>query len=162
MEKSSITLEEIKLVGITARTNNANEMDPEKGIIGKTLEKFFSNGLAEKIPNRKKPGNLYCVYTNYESDETGDYTYFVGEAVTTFENLDKDFETLTIPMQSYAKFNIGPGKMPQACIEAWQKIWQMGEKDFGSPRNYIADFEIYDERAHDPENSVFDIYIGIE
>ncbi len=162
MKKSLITLEEIKLVGITARTKNSNEMDLEKGKIGPTLETYFGNNLADKIQNRKKPGNTYCIYTDYESDETGEYTYFVGEEVTSFEGIDASFETLTIPAQSYAKFNVGPGQMPQACIEAWQKIWKMTSEDFGSDRNYIADFEIYDTRAQDPENCVFDIYIGVK
>ena len=29
-------------------------------------------------------------------------------------------------------------------------------------RKYIADFEVYDERASDPNNTVIDIYIGTE
>ncbi len=163
MKKSLITLEEIKLVGITARTNNSNETESEKGKIGPTLEKYFGNNLADKIQNRKSPGKTFCIYTDYESDETGEYTYFVGEEVTSFEGIDgASFETLTIPAQSYAKFNVGPGQMPQACIEAWQKIWKMKEDDFESARNYIADFEIYDERSADPENCIFDIYIGVK
>ncbi len=162
MKKSLINLEEIKLVGITARTNNTDEMNPEKGKIGPTLETYFSKNLADKIQNRKSPGKTFCIYTEYESDETGEYTYFVGEEVTSFEGVDASFETLTIPMQSYAKFDIGPGQMPQICIETWQKIWKMDKSDFGSDRNYIADFEIYDERSQNPENCVFDIYIGVK
>ena len=38
----------------------------------------------------------------------------------------------------------------------------MNENDFGGKRKYIADFEIYDERAVDSHNTVIDIYIGIE
>lgn len=162
MKKSLITLKEIKLVGITARTNNSDEMNPEKGKIGPTLEKYFGNNLTDKIQNRKSPCKTFCIYTEYESDETGEYTYFVGEEVNSFEGVDASFKTLTIPIQSYAKFNIGPGKMPQTCIKAWQKIWKMTDEDFGSARNYIADFEIYDKRSTNPENCVFDIYIGVK
>ena len=71
----------IFLAGITARTSNHAEMNPETAQIGATLYKYISNNLAEKIPNRKKPGITYCVYTEYESDHTGPYTYFVGEEV---------------------------------------------------------------------------------
>jgi predicted transcriptional regulator YdeE len=162
MKKSRTNLEEIKLVGITARTNTAAEMTPDQGKIGKTLETYFGQNLPEQISNRKSPGKTYCVYTEYESDETGDYTYFVGEEVTSFEGINPNFDTLSIPAQSYAQFKVGPGEMPQVCIEAWQKIWQMKPEDFGSKRSYISDFEIYDERAEDPKNSIFDIYVGIE
>jgi predicted transcriptional regulator YdeE len=32
---------------------------------------------------------------------------------------------------------------------------------FGGKRAYIADFEVYDERSRDPDNTIVDIYIGI-
>ena len=38
----------------------------------------------------------------------------------------------------------------------------MKEDDFEAKRKYIADFEVFDQRASDPNNAVVDIYIGIE
>ena len=38
----------------------------------------------------------------------------------------------------------------------------MQPKDFGGKRKYIADFEIYDQRASETEKAIIDIYIGIE
>ncbi len=52
--------------------------------------------------------------------------------------------------------------MPQVVREAWFKIWQMHENDFGGKRRYLADFEVYDERASDHQNVVLDIFIGID
>lgn len=52
--------------------------------------------------------------------------------------------------------------MSDIVIASWQKIWQMKESDFGGKRSYIADFEVYDQRARDPKNTVIDIYIGIK
>jgi predicted transcriptional regulator YdeE len=37
----------------------------------------------------------------------------------------------------------------------------MNDQDFGSKRAYLADYEVYDQRAIDPNNAVVDIYIGI-
>jgi len=162
MKKSTIILNEIKLVGITAITSNASEMDATTAKIGQTLEQYFGGNLAAQIPNRKNPGVTYCVYTKYESDEHGQYTYFAGEEVSSFEGISSRFEPLTIPKQVCAKFNVGPGLMPNICIDAWQKIWQMEVDDFGGKRAYIADFEIYDERAADYQNAILDIYIGIK
>lgn len=164
MQKSMITLTELKLVGITTRTNNAQifERDPLTNKIAATVQKYFHNGLSEKIKDRKNPGTTLCVYTNYESDVNGDYTYFIGEEVTSFENIDKEFEALTIPAQNYAKFTNQPGPMPAVCIDMWQNIWKMNASDLGGERAYIADFEVYDERSTDHTNVTLDIYIGIK
>ena len=81
MQKATVTLTELKLVGITTRTNNSQifERDPSTNKIAATVQKYFHNGLAEQIKDRKNPGTTFCVYTNYESDVNGDYTYFIGE-----------------------------------------------------------------------------------
>ena len=163
MQKTMIQLAELKLVGITTRTNNTHifEMDPATNKIAATVQKYFHAGLAEKIVARKNPGTTFCVYTNYESDFTGDYTYFIGEEVTSFEKIGEGFEKLIIPAQNYAKFTNQPGPMPTVCIDMWQNIWKMSAADFGGERAYIADFEVYDERSVDHNNVTLDIYIGI-
>ncbi len=162
MQKGKAELPALILLGITERTNNKNEMDPEKGIIGKTLARYFGEQLSGQIAHRSNPGITYCVYTNFESDEHGEYTYFIGEAVDSVEGQDLDtFTALSIPASQYQTFTTEPGKMPGVVISAWQDIWSMGESDFDGRRSYVADFEVYDERATDPNNSIVDIYIGI-
>jgi predicted transcriptional regulator YdeE len=118
MKKIQTELPEIKLVGITARTNNANESDPSLAKITPTMLKYFNEGLPAQIPHRAKPGTTYCVYTDYESDITGDYTYFIGEEVEAFEAIPDDFKTLVIPPQIYAKFTTESGSMPNVVIDA--------------------------------------------
>lgn len=154
-------LPEVKLVGITARTNNRAEMNPAEAKIGVTIQKYMSNAVVDKIENRKNPGVTFCVYMQYETDYTGDYTYFIGEEVVSFGSLTDGLEQLTIPAQRYAKFTSNPGQMPAVCINMWQEIWKMSSSDFGGDRAYIADFEVYDERSRDYQNTVLDIYIGI-
>lgn len=162
MKKIQTELPEIKLIGITARTNNANEINPSLAKITPTVQKYFHAGLPAKIPHRTQPEKTFCVYTDYESDITGDYTYFIGEEVSSFENVPDGFETLSIPAQVYAKFTTESGPMPHVVIGAWQKIWQMTPEDFGGPRRFSADFEVYDERASDHQNATLDVYIGIK
>ena len=162
MEKSKTELKEIKLVGIKARTSNAREMNPDTALIGANINRYFSNNLGQKIIGRVKPGVTYCVYADYEADENGEYTYFVGEEVSSFDDVDPIFDTHIIPKQTYVKFNVGPGGMPEICINAWQEIWKMTPETLGGKRNYIADFEIYDERAADYTNTALDIYLGID
>ncbi len=160
MKKSFTTLPEIKLVGIKARTSNAKELDPEAAIIGATLNAYFGSKVADAISNRRRPGVTYCIYTEYDSDEHGEYTYFVGEEVTSFEDGDSSLATLSIPAQEYTVYTVGPGQMPGICIEAWQKIWTLTDDELGGERTYLADFEVYDERSIDPQRTILDIYIG--
>ncbi len=162
MNKTITALPAIKLVGITARTSNTQEMSLETAKIGATMQKFFTGGMQGQIFGRKNPGTVFAVYTNYASDEHDEYTYFLGEEVNDFENIQQGFETLTIPVQNYAKFTNQPGPMPAVCIDMWQNIWKMNASDLGGVRAYIADFEVYDERSQNPEHAVLDIYIGIQ
>jgi predicted transcriptional regulator YdeE len=165
MQKTLTNMPEIKLVGIKTRTNNANifEQNPANNKIAAAVQKYFHNALMEKIVLRKKPGTTYCVYTDYVNDFNGDYTYFIGEEVTSFDAiLPEGFTKLTIPAQNYVKFTNGPGPMPEVCMNMWQKIWQMTPTELSGERSYNADFEIYDERAMDHNSVELDIYVGIK
>jgi len=162
MKKELVNMPEIKLVGLTARTNNKNEMDPQKAKIGSLVTRFYKENIPAQIGNRKRPGVTYSVYTEYESNEHGYYTYFIGEEVNSFAGVSASLQTLTIPAAKYQKFTTPAGKMPDVVINAWQEIWKMSPDDFGGKRTYQADFEIYDQRASDPANTVLDICIGIK
>jgi predicted transcriptional regulator YdeE len=161
MKKTKIQLPEIKLVGMTVRTNNQNEFSGA-GKIAACVQQYFQQKLFEKIPHRKNPGITFCAYTHYESDHTRDYTFFIGEEIAMDHQAPEGFIPLTIPQQIYAKFTTEPGPMPAVVVDAWQKIWQMSPQDFGSARRYHTDFEFYDQRASDPQNAIADVYIGIQ
>ena len=162
MQKVKSKLGKLILVGLTARTNNKNEMNPEASKIGALAGFYWGNQVGKNIKHRANPGVTYSVYTEFESDENGEYTYFIGEVVNSTEDQDlSQFKLLSIPESYYQKFTTEPGKMPDVVISAWQKIWAMKESDFGGKRKYISDFEIYDQRASNPNHAVIDIYIGI-
>lgn len=160
MYKTQEKLEEIKLVGLTARTSYISEMDSNTAKIGSIVKRFYDAHMSSRIRN-KKSDRVFAVYTDYESDEHGPYTYFLGCEVTSFNDVEDEFETITIPVQNYIKFTSSAGKMPDICIDMWKNIWKMNAEDLGGARSYIADFEIYDERSIDPNNTILDIYIGI-
>lgn len=162
MQKDFVEYKEIKLVGIKVPTSFTKECELESSQIFPCVIKYFHEKLFDKISDRKKVGVTYCVYTDYESDYKGNYSYFIGEEVTSLDNVPNDFFTLSIPEQHYVKYTTDPGSMPDVVKGAWKKIWEMSPKDLGGKRKYIADFEIYDERAEDHENIVLDIFVGIE
>lgn len=161
MRKEMIQLPQMSLVGIKVRTNNKNEIDPATAKIGSMMQRYFQEQIAQQITERKNPNRTICVYTEYESDASGDYTYFIGEEVTAAAKVPNGLSSHTIPMQPYAKFTPSPGQMPGVVISAWQRIWKMEAAELGGIRAYHSDFEVYDERAADPANASLDIYIGV-
>jgi predicted transcriptional regulator YdeE len=162
MKKELAKKPEIKMIGLTARTNNKNEMNPQIAKIGTLAGRYWGQNIAQLIPDRKNPGVTLAVYHDYKSDEHGDYSYFIGEEVASFTEIPEGLESLTIPAATYQKFTTNAGTMPNVVINAWQKIWQMTAVDFGGPRAYLADFEWYDQRAMDPANTSLDVYVGIK
>src|SRR6478736_9021983 len=116
MQKELASKSEMKLVGLTARTNNKNEMNPATSKIGELAGRFWNQNIANQIPNRKNPGVTLSIYTEYDSNEHGDYTYFIGEEVNSFDNVPADLQKLTIPAATYQKFTTSPGKMPEVVI----------------------------------------------
>lgn len=162
MKKEVLHLAEKRLIGLSVRTSYQNEIDPSKAKITPCVTRFFQEGISEKIPNLKNPAVTFCAYTDYENDYQGEYTYFIGQEVTSLDDLPDELSALTIPSQNYVKFTTGPAPIPQVIINAWQKIWQTSETELGGKRTYHVDFEIYDERAYDPHNAVIDLYVGID
>jgi len=144
MQKERVTRPEIQLIGLSIRTNNEDEMNPQRCKIGELVEHYWTHQIATQIPNRKNPGITFSVYTDYENNEHGNYTYLIGEEVTSFENMPTTFQ------------------VPYVVVNAWKEIWKMPSDELGGERIYLADFEIYDERAADLKNTVLDIYIGIK
>jgi len=161
MQKELVMLPEIKLVGLKVRTNNKDEMNPKTAKIGDLFQRFFKD-VPDMIQHRKHPGILFSVYTDYASDEHGDYTYFIGEEVLSFEKNPSFLNQLVIAPATYQRFTTPSGAIPQVVIGAWQSIWQMSPTELGGKRTYQADFEVYDERAKDTANAIADIYIGIK
>src|SRR5580658_302797 len=104
MKKELSNKPEIKLVGLTARTNNKNEFNPQMAKIGELVGYFQSQNIANQIPDRKNPGVILSAFAEYDSDEHGDYTYFIGEEVNSFENIPANLKKLTIPAARYQKF----------------------------------------------------------
>lgn len=161
MQQTHLLLPEKKLIGIQVRTNNKAEIDQTTGKIFPLVCRFFHEKWFDKIPYRKTPGTTFCCYTDYESDHNGDYTYFIGEEVTSFVEMPDGFHTLVIPEQHYSKFTTNPAPMPEVVRNAWFSIWNMNDAQLGGKRRYATDFEIYDERANDHQKVIMDVYIGV-
>ncbi len=150
---SVLKLSAFHVIGISVRTTNENRQAGND--IPALWNKFMSEGILEKIPN-KIDNTLYCIYTNYEKDHTKPYTTILGCKVSTLdlipaEMVGKEIESSNYDMRT-AKGNIFQGFV----FGEWVKIWNSDLK-----RTYTADFEVYDERTQNPENAEVDIFISV-
>lgn len=68
-----------RVIGISTRTANAIEISG-RGVIGKQWDRFMKEGLLGKIPDRVD-ANILALYTDYESDHSGAYTFILGAKV---------------------------------------------------------------------------------
>jgi len=146
------------VIGIEVRTNNA-----EGGkVIPRQWDRFFKEGLAGKIPNRAD-SSLVVVYSNYASDYHGDFDYLIGARVRDGSPAPEEMKLKVVPKAHYAVLTTARGPVGKVVSEAWQKIWTLEDSGgLAGRRTYKADFEVYDERSRDPNDSQVDIYIGVE
>ncbi len=162
MQKASAEKDEMKIVGLSVRTNNQNESSEETSKIGDLVCAYWMKKINESIPDRKNPGVTFGVVTKYENNETGDFTYFIGEEVKSFDGVPVELQQVVVPAGKYQKFTTEKGKMPDVVVNAWREIWQMPEQELGGARKFEADFEVYDQRAENPFATTIDIYVGVK
>jgi predicted transcriptional regulator YdeE len=153
-------LAEFYVVGIAERTSNEREMSGQ-GVIGKQWERLFGERLLNQISSRAD-ANIYAVYTDYRVDNGIEYTYVLGAKVSDVSKIPEGMVAKRIPSGKYAVITSERAPVIEAVVGAWKKIWTSSAAELGGQRAFQADFELYDERASDPQNSQVDIYVGVK
>lgn len=124
--------------GLLVRTDNEAEMSPELGKIPELWQRFW----AEVGVQVERGESAFGVYTNYESDHTGQFDVIAAvnrKAPLTGE----DIQTVELPAGKYLVF-ANQGEMPEVVIEAWQQVWQyFSQPSTHYQRAYTTDFEFY-------------------
>jgi predicted transcriptional regulator YdeE len=119
------------VAGIGIRTNNAEAV----GTIGGLWARFGEEGIAEQIEGIGD--DVLAVYSDYESDHTGDYDFLIGKRVSHESELPMEMSRVRVPPARYAVITV-TGEVPRALLDTWQRIW-----DSDLPRAFTADFEVY-------------------
>lgn len=148
-------MESFKLIGLKLQGKTKNENGQSGQDCGKLWQRFEIEKVAEKIPNKVSDA-VYAVYYDYESDENGRFSYFVGCKVG--ENTEKpgDLDEVIIPEQNYYK-ETAKGQMTDCISDAWTRIWNSNLN-----RKFGFDFEVYDERSLNWNNAEIDIFLSIK
>ena len=161
MEPRVVEQPEFSVIGIQVRTSNAKEVTGG-GAIPKQWERFFKEGIANKIPN-KVDSTVYAVYTNYASDYNGEYDFIIAMKVSRVSDIPPGMVAKKVPKGRYAIVTSAKGPVAQVVPQAWQRVYSLDDnKQLGGARAYKADFELYDQRSQNPQDSQVDLYLGLK
>lgn len=143
-----------RVIGISVKTTNENGQAGTD--IPKLWEKFMSENILEKIPN-KISNDIFSIYTNYEGDHTKPYETILACEVSTLENIPEGMVSQSFAGSNYAKTTCKGDLMQGIVYNKWVEIWDMPLN-----RTYTADFEIYGEKALNPKDAEVDIMIAVK
>lgn len=147
-------LQSFSITGISVRTTNENGQAGND--IPALWNRFISEGIAEKIPD-KTDHSIYCMYTDYEKDHTKPYTTILGCKVANLESIPAGMIGKTIDEANYSLHTAKGNLLQGAVFNEWTNIWNSSLQ-----RTFTADFEVYGEKAQDPENAAVDIFIAVK
>jgi predicted transcriptional regulator YdeE len=142
-------LDAFRVAGLTARTCNRDEKDPQMARIGNLWGRFFDERIYERTPHRMSDMRLFSVYSAYEADAHGAFDITTGVAVSDGPS------AVRIEDGDYLVFT-GQGQMPQMVLDVWKTIWQYFGEHPELRRRYRSDFEAYSG----PEQVA--IHVGVE
>lgn len=134
--------------GISTTTNNEAELSEENGKIPLLWDEYVENSVDNKTFNKANSKYFYGIYSNYASDENGDYKYTIGVEVTKPKN------AIVIENQRYLVFS-KQGEFPGVVLDAWKDVWAYFAGTPEYTRAFKIDFEKYVEETE------VEIYISI-
>lgn len=146
-----VHVDEKLIKGISVRTTNTREFNPETSKIGRLYQVFD-----KKVPVDYKNGaRVYGVYYNYETDCSGEFSVLAGTDKFT-ELATEPLEQVTLVNGNYLVF-VAKGQVPQVVIDTWTKVWDyFANEEAPYQRAYATDFEFYKSQDE------IEIYISLK
>ena len=143
-----VNLPEFFIAGIAVNTTNQDGQS-EKDICD-LWTRFTTENMAQKIAG-KLSDDIYCVYTDYESDHTGRYIAVLGCRVEDADSVP----TALVPDGDYHIYK-PEGKFPDSVANTWRQIWQTPIE-----RKYSADYDLYKAGAKSFEETEAEVYLSV-
>ena len=142
------------VVGMSLRTNNIRESNPDTASIPTMWKNFFEYNVMAAIPKQIDPTTVYGVYSDYESDSMGDYELLIGLQSAATEK-PANLSLVRIKEGDYLVFKVLEPS-PVGIKDTWAGIEGYFEVAGEYERAYTTDFEIYQGRSD------ISIYISIK
>ena len=140
------------IVGMEVHATNANGQAMQD--IGALWRRFTEEQVVGKIQH-KVSDNIFCLYTDYETDHTGFYTAIIGCEVSEVEG-NEGLSIVHIPASKYQVHQLS-GKFPDKVYAAWQQIWQSSED-----RLYSVDYDLYKPGVNSFEEMEVEIFVAVK
>jgi predicted transcriptional regulator YdeE len=150
---------EFEVIGIEARTNNAQESGGD-GAIPKQWQRLFMENLLSRIPDRLDQ-SIVAVYSNYASDWNGNYTYILGAKVKPGTKAPEGMVAKNVSAGKFEEFTSKRGRPEQVVPDMWKEVWTYFQAPGNPMRAYGSDFEIYDDLS-DPTNMRVRLFVGVK
>lgn len=148
------------VAGYQVSTNNADELNGH-GEIGKLWQRYMSQNLAAQIPDRADDRTI-VVYSDYASDEKGEFSYLLGAVVKSVDRLSAGMTYRKIIPGPYAVLTTDKGPVTEVIQAEWRRIWTMPPAELGGRRAFLTDYEVYDQRSANPQQAQVEIHIGLQ
>lgn len=133
------------IIGVTLRTSNERESHPDTASIPIMWRNFFEYNVMAGIPNQFDPMSVYGVYSNYESDEMGEYDLLIGlESGATQK--PANFNIANIVEGNYLVFPVLEAS-PGGIKDTWAGIEGYFDTVDTHKRAFTTDFELYQGRS---------------
>lgn len=139
------------IAGISAKIDDHTSSNKQ---IQALWDQFWKENITNQLTNRTNL-TIYAVYHDYTSDNTKTCTLTIGHRISLIDHISTHLKIIVIPQQSYQVFT-AHGQLPASIDATWKKICQSSLQ-----RTYTVDFEIYDERAQNPQDAIVDIYVAV-
>lgn len=149
---NKVKIEPFMIIGISVRTTNENNQAAKD--IGNLWGKFMSENVLGAIPN-KIDSTVYSIYTDYESDHTKPYTTILGCKVSNLQSIPNGMIGKSFDGGNYVKLSAKGDLMKGLIVNKWTEIWSMD-----LDRAFTADFEVFSEKAQNPNDAEIDFLIA--
>jgi predicted transcriptional regulator YdeE len=151
----------IQIVGMAVTTDLKNVFR-DIPALGKRFAKYKQT---HEIQNKKLPWGFAAVSKGLDK-ERGAFMYFMGDQVTTLEQVPEGLKALEIPISKYAVFPIRPKNRfgwPVAIVSAKKYIYTTWLPNSAyEPGGTLDDFEYHDERSTRKNKPEIDLYVAIK
>ncbi|PJM64655.1 AraC family transcriptional regulator [Bacillus subtilis] len=151
-------LDRKRFAGLSQRTSNALEMTVERRIPA-LWDQFWKQDMSALLSQSEKDKSIIALYSNYEQETNGLYTFSVGTFQEYDDILPGPYENIDLPASAYAVFTSRIGPIEEIVLETWKEIWTWDKRHL---RTFTGDFEMYDQSAAVPQRAQVNIYVAIK
>ncbi len=148
-------IEKFRVIGIAVRTSYDIE-NSIKRKIPLLWQRFYEERCFDKIPNKAESTKIYAIYSEYNPDEFGEFTFVLGMEVSDFSHIPEGMIGKTISSANYQVHESEQGPFAEVAPKAWDDVTE--QKELQQHRQYDTDFEAYD---FGKDSGKMKIFVGI-